>query len=143
MLIVASSEDNMVRIWNSNFEERLSQCLAKEDPNEDLKKDNENNRSLQSLCLLSAKELKFVGGTRNGEIVELWLGKPGNKGRDGEETILQRFSSGDGNRGRGRVLIAHHPKIDVLASVGEDQVVIFWECDRKKVLLTSELGLER
>jgi hypothetical protein len=37
-LIVASSEDNMLRVWNSTFEERLSQCLAKEDQSEETKK---------------------------------------------------------------------------------------------------------
>jgi WD40 repeat protein len=39
--------------------------------------------------------------------------------------------------------MAHHPKQDILATVGQDHVVIFWNCEQGTILHTSELDLDR
>ena len=44
---------------------------------------------------------------------------------------------GDGIQGKGKTLLAHHPRYDVSATLGEDQIVIFWDCDRRKLLHQS------
>ena len=54
-----------------------------------------------------------------------------------------RFSGGDGIQGRRHILFAHHPRYDVAATLGEDHVVIFWDCDRRKLLHMNELGLDK
>lgn len=87
--------------------------------------------------------MKLIVATRNGEILELWLGKQGPKGREVEEKTIVRFSAGDGIRGKGKTLLAYLPEEDVLATLGEDQVVMFWDCEQKKLLFMSELGLDR
>ena len=46
-------------------------------------------------------------------------------------------------QGKSKALFAHHPKYEVSATLGEDQVVIFWDCDRRKLLHMNELGLDR
>jgi WD40 repeat protein len=140
-LIMASSEDNLLRVWSSTFEERLRISMLKEE-HED-KKVADNNRSLQSLTLLDHQDLLLLAATRNSEIVELMLGRQGIKGREVEERVLIRFSGGDGVQGKGKALLAHHPRYEVVATLGEDQVVMFWDCERRKLLHMNELGLDR
>ncbi len=87
--------------------------------------------------------MRILGGTRNGELIEISLGKPNLKAKDAEEKIILRFNGGGGFKDRGKVLLAHHPKYDVLATLAEDQIVIFWDCNTKKLLQWNELGLDR
>lgn len=38
------------------------------------------------------------------------------------------------------MLIAHHPKLDIVVTVGEDQNLFFWDTDRNRFIFNKFLG---
>ena len=56
---------------------------------------------------------------------------PGEKGKEIVESLITRFSGGFSQRGKGKVLVAHYPNTDILITLGQDNYLIFWNCDQK------------
>ena len=50
------------------------------------------------------------------------------KGQEVVENSISKFSGGCSEKGKGKVLITHHPRFDILATLGQDHVVTFWDC---------------
>lgn len=50
-------------------------------------------------------------------------------------TVYLKFNiSQDLKRVRNKILIAHHPKIEVMATIGLDQQILFWDTEKNKLL---------
>lgn len=148
-LIVVASEDNLLRIYNQRLEERCRESMLKIEPTEEGSKkvresrgDREDrNCSVQSLSLAedSPEELRILLGTRNGEVLELIESREqrygGSKGLSFRAVLFLRFNcSQEGRRTQGKVLVAQHPKMEIVATIGHDQQIIFWDSEHNKLL---------
>jgi WD40 repeat protein len=54
--------------------------------------------------------------------------------------LFLRFNaSQDARRTRNKVLVSHHPKMEIMATIGRDQQIIFWDTEHNKLLHVTEL----
>lgn len=56
--------------------------------------------------------------------------------------FLRFNTSQDAKRIRNKVLVAHHPKTEIIATIGNDQQILFWDTEHNKLLLVTELNIE-
>lgn len=57
--------------------------------------------------------------------------------------LFLRFNcSQDGRRVHSKVLVTQHPKMEIIATIGYDQQIIFWDTEHNKLLHVTELANE-
>lgn len=156
---MVASEDNLVRIYNQRLEEKFRESMLKIEPTEEGSKkvreskgDREDrNCSVQSLSVAAEpsckEELRILLGTRNGEVLELIESREsrygGSKGLSFRAVLFLRFNcSQDGRRVRSKVLVTQHPKMEIIATIAQDQQIIFWDTEHNKLLHVTELPSE-
>lgn len=44
---------------------------------------------------------------------------------------------------RRRVIFAHHPRFEIVATIGDDHNLLFWDTERRRFIFSSYLGLDK